>query len=124
MKHKITKKQVISCLEDLIDQDPHGLICDDKWLDNYFADKDKLECLMVLNSYDVVSLRYFDGRDIPSIISIESDAYALLHQVYNDRRNEIKGIIEGVISTVAAEIILIIILKLVPILLSLIQQGQ
>lgn len=112
MKHKITQKQVISCLEDLIDQDPHGLICDDEWLDNYFADKDKFECLMILNSYDVVSLRYFDGRDIPIVISIKSDAYALLHENYNNKVEKIKSFRNGVVSTVICELLIILLSKI------------
>ena len=115
MKHKISQKQVISCLETLIDNSTNNAIIDKEWLHSYFSDAKKLECLLILQSYGVVSPHFYDGKKVPGYITIENNAFALLHQVYNDNRKEIKGIIEGVVSTVAAEIIIILVLQLLQI---------
>ena len=96
----------------MIDKSSHNSISNDEWLNSYFADKTNLECLMILKSYDVVSLHYYDGNPVPGFISINSDAYALLHEIYNNKVEKRKSFRNGVLSAVICELLIILLSKI------------
>jgi len=103
---KISENKLKSCLDELIQHSKSDFVTDDQWIERYFSNTENFAALKALSACGAVDYSFTYSGDLPSVITIQDNAYLLLHRIYNDKIVFIKGYILGIISAVFSGVLI------------------